>query len=423
METLLYGCLALSFILMLITLYKTKDLLNPSLISFIFWGIPIFLSSLRWSDLQAEKWEDITYLLLIYSLLAFVIIPSLIILFLKIKFVNRTTEIKKLSENINPQIIVFFSFLTIVLYFVENIISGGTLIPALHSNSGVDVHTISISGLLIITRSFIPVLALFLALLYFSSKKKMYLLLLILCILLPVTRLARFDILMALLPLIGVVFEFIKNKKKFMLITLVLCIVISLGGAALGQYRMTHGNKYDISYSQGIMYKGIEGPYEVGAVIYGYFALSIENLDRFVKSNYDFDDYQYGKFILRPITAGVFKFNNIFNDYPMYEFINDLRDPLIGYATVHTAMVDFSMDFGYYLSFFVMLLFSFIGLLFYIQSQKNFKRRIYFLIYSQGFLFLSFQNLFIEARLLYQIILVAVLLTIAINRNKKQIHH
>lgn len=411
METLLYIFLFLSLITSIITLKATKDIFNPTTITLIFWGGPIFFSSLRLSGLQDSAWADKTYLLLIYSLIAFIIVPGLFIIFSKVKIVKRIKEAEKLAEIVNPKLVIIFSMITILAYFLENYIAAKSFIPALASTSGIDVHTVSVSGLLIITRSFIPFTVMFLYLSYKNTKKKLLLILLCTVLALPITRLARFDIIMSLIPLLGIMFEFAKNKTKFFVKIIVISTLLAVGGSTLGEYRMTQGYKYDeVSYAQGIQFEGYSGPFDTFAVLYGYFALSVENLDRFIKANDNFKDYQYGAFFLRPLTVGIFKMNNIFEGYPMYEFINKYRDPLIGYATVHTALVDFSMDFGYNLSICIMLLFSFIGIWLYLESFRKINLRLYYLLYAQALAFLAFQNLFIEARLLYQLILAFVIL-------------
>ncbi|MGR5883637.1 hypothetical protein ACT7DC_30705 [Bacillus cereus] len=147
-----------------------------------------------------------------------------------------------------------------------------------------------------------------------------------------------------------------------------------------------------------------EDLFDVFAILYGYFALSVENLDRFISANYQFADFQYGKFMLRPVFVGILKFNNIFADYPLYEYVNEMRNPVAGFATVHTALVDFSMDFGYYLAIIPMVLFSMIGVYMYVNSYKSIKSKIMYLAYSQVYIFMAFQNLFIEPRLWYQLL-------------------
>lgn len=406
LELLFYLVISLSILMTILIIGYTKDLFNPVSLTCFFWILPVLFSSFKLSGLQQDEWTDLTYVLLIYSMLAFVILPSIFIFasYKKDVLNNSKEKLEKLSMRINKNFVLVLMFIVVGAYFLENKISSGYIFPILLTNSSIDIHTVSVSILSIITRSFVPVVSLLLFIVYLNEKKRLYIFFIILVMLLPVTRLARFDIVMAVIPLMGLLFTIVKNKRKFMFRFGIVFVIMLILGAAIGELRMTHGYKYNISYAEGISFHGYGGPFDVFAILYGYFALSVENLDRFISANYQFEDFQYGKFMLRPVFVGILKFNNIFADYPLYEYVNEMRNPVAGFATVHTALVDFSMDFGYYLAIIPMVLFSMIGVYMYVNSYKSIKSKIMYLVYSQVYIFMAFQNLFIEPRLWYQLL-------------------
>ena len=107
--------------------------------------------------------------------------------------------------------------------------------------------------------------------------------------------------------------------------------------------------------------------------------------------------------MLRPISVGGLKFHKIFKSYPSTSAFNELRDPISGVATVPTAIPEFTVDFGYMLSFIPMLFYSFISVVLYIYSRRNEYLRIFYYFFAIAFIFSAFQNFFISPKYLYYV--------------------
>lgn len=410
MIILTYCLLAIALLTTIFAVLKTKDIFHPSLLAFIFLAVPVYFSMMRLSSLQAKQWEDLTYILLAYAIVCFIIIPGI---FSIQSAASNHFDLSKLQFHLKPGLIYSLSGVAIVLYLLESYVSSGTLLPFLYVNNDVNIHTTAVPILSILTNAMPTVLVVANYLAFSKQRKPIYWIIIVLLILLPLTRLARFDVVCSLLPLLALIFYQLKRKKLFLTMTAVLLIVCVVGGAFLGQYRMTYGYKYDVKYADNIKYTGNSGIFEMNAILYGYFPLSIENLDRFVKKNADFDEYKLGAYTFRGVLAGIFQLDNVRNDFPMYQFLSDKRSPLNGSANVDTAMVEFSMDLGYKLAFIPMLLFGLIGTLLYNKGKSNVRYRVIYLLFAPSYVLLCFQNMFIDPRLVHETLFMVLLFSLA----------
>lgn len=398
MEYLAFTVIFISAIVASINFARIGDIFHPTILTFVFFVVPTSFSMLKLSDLQASDWDNISYLLIIYTILIFLILPLILIRGKKVTNKNKTYYRNFILPNKGLYLVVIF---TIIINFFVTYQLTGSFVPFLTiGDSQITLHNNSLGFTSTMANIMSTLTLLLLFFKYKKTNKKIWVLLVIVILFIPLIRLARFDMFLNLIILSAVAFDFSNNKKLILKRLLVIAPIILILWSAIGEYRMTYGYTYDLTYADEIHFNKYAGPFDSLAVAYGYSSLSTENLDRFVKAN-DNIDPQFGAYILRPIMVGVFKFHRIIDEYPMFEYFNSLRDPLIGSATVPTAIPEFTLDFGYYLSFFPMLIYSLIGIYLYILGEQNEKYRMFYIAYIQGYLLLSFNNVFIQPMWLY----------------------
>ncbi|MCH6269416.1 O-antigen polymerase [Neobacillus citreus] len=424
MEILLFFLLFLSFFIAIIAFVKTKDHLHPSVLSAIFISLPLIIAMQRLSGLQAKEWNFLTYTLFCYALIAFNYLPFFISIYCNNKYKSgeQVKKSKIFITNISNKLIYFFSILTLVLYLFENKVLVGHFVPVLSTSNLTSIHLISLPIISMITKGFIPILALLNFTKYKFNANKYNLIMCLFLIAIPMTRLSRFDIILAVLAIIFLLSDIVKNKKRFFNLTAILLIVMSLIAAYLGEFRLTHGYQYQLSYAEGIDYNYYAGPFNIFAVLYGYFPLSFENVNSFINRNPDFDDLQWGKVMLRPLLAGLLKFDNIFGEaYPLTDFLYKYSNYVSPYATVHTATIEFALDFGYVFSIIPMLFVSLILTFVYINSLRYSSYRLAYYIIAQGLVFYSFFNMFFEPKMIYQICLLLFIIIVSGLLNQRKI--
>jgi oligosaccharide repeat unit polymerase len=366
MSTLFYIIVFVGVFIGFWTWYKTKDIINPSTLTTLFFIIPLLLNRLMLSGLQSSQWETYTYLILIYYVVFFVIVPGF--------FIDKG-KYRKLSLNykdiffINKPLLVVIIGISIFIQLVLNYLNCGYFIPTLFIEKlqlqGVEFHIVKVSfwGLIIETVwLFIIAIA---TINSFYHKSKAIWFLTIISLLTPIlSRFSRMGIFLALILVIFILYDLVKNKRKFYLRLMMGLLIFSIAGTYLMWYRWSVGGKYEVSFAEEIKYKGNPGPMEAYATFYGYFPLSFENVNRFVLKNKDNLDYTYGAYTFRPIMAGLFKIQKIFPSFPMHEHFNKLNDPVTDASIVPTAVCEFTVDFGFVLSFIPMIIYSILGLFF-----------------------------------------------------------
>lgn len=388
--------------------YRTKDVANPSTLTAIFFIVPLLFNRLKLSGLQTEKWDNLTYLIIIYFIALFVIIPGLLLDHGKFKTLNLDYKSKFFLDNKFISVTILFS---IVIQLILNYLNSGYFIPTLYLKrlqlQGVEFHTINVTfwGLVIETTwIFIVGIGIINARI---QKSKFIWSITTLSLLTPVlTRFSRMSVMLGLILVFFILYDLAKSRRVFYLRLLIIAIVFSLLGTYLMWYRWSAGGKYKVSIAKDIQYKGNPGPLEAYATFYGYFPLSFENIDRFVKKNKDDLEPAYGAYTFRPILAGVFKIQRIFPNFPMHEQFKKLRDPLTGAATVPTAVPEFTVDFGFKLSFIPMLIYALIGLFLYIDGRRDALIRVLYFVFAYSYILSAFQNFFISPRFLYIVLLV-----------------
>lgn len=407
MEILLEILLSISFLFAGIILMQKKDILHPTVLSAIFISLPLLFAMQRLSGLQATNWNIYTYVLFYYAIFAFSYLPFIYTTLISPKHVNvrHNNNMKTYIKGLNNSLIKVMSLITILLYLIENMLLTGYFFPILSTASLTSIHLESVPIVSMITKGLIPILAVLnFAKFKVSGNNKFNLFISVLLIIVPLTRLSRFDIVLSILAVVFLLYDVIIKKRRFVILTTLLLIFFTLGAAYIGEYRLTHGYQYDVSYSDGIYYKYNPGPFDVLAVLYGYFPLSFENVNNFTEANTNFNDLQWGKIFLRPLLAGLLKFDNIFGDsYPLSDFLYKYSNYVSPFATVHTASIEFALDFGYIFAILPMVLVSIMIIVIYQKGNENGAFRIAYYVISQGIVFYSFFNLFFEPKMIYQL--------------------
>jgi oligosaccharide repeat unit polymerase len=397
--------LAISIVIALVHLKKTGDYANPSSLILVFFVIPLVANRFQLSGLTADVWLDETYLVICYFLIFFIIIPSLVVLFREQRY--SILKVEKVSKKIkiNKIFLIFMVIFSIVTQFILNKVASGYFFPILNMHqigSGYHVATIPIVGIFFVVSWYFTVV-----LMYVKARQAnivLYYIIFFIILCLPLIRLARFDLINVLFMIF--ILSLVESKRPGKLIIKLSALTSALFvlGAMVATYRWSQAGLHEVSFSKIIDFNVYAGPMDVFAFLYAYFPLSFENIDRFIIKNLEHWDYAYGAFSTRPIGVGLLKLH-YFDGFPFTQHFNEMRDPLIGVATVSTVIPAFTVDFGVYLSFIPMALYSGIGLYLYLKSRGSIHFFILYLFYSTSYIMSSFQNTFIQANFIYLLIL------------------
>ena len=273
--------------------------------------IPLILYLLKWSDWITDEPCGEFYLIFISLFLC-----SAFSMLVQGKRLDMTGHIYLKR---NEAWIYGLNAFWIVSVLLENYIGTGYFFPALN---GVDMHTNQVPLLLYITRAKYVIIAVD-VICYFVKHRKWYLLMGLIHILLPI--ISASSRMVATVALIQAVSLFIflwangygarsvlKPKRKLrgkhiaVIIGLVVVAVVFL--VRMGIYRMNHYGKYAVLYSQGIRYTGPFG--EIGAWLYGYFALAFDNLNMSIIAGRENPNY-IGIFSFPSFYYGILQFDNL----------------------------------------------------------------------------------------------------------------
>jgi len=390
--------------------FKTRDISNPPFLTAIFFILPLLLNRLKLSELQAIYWDDLTYLILSYYILIFGIIPFWIISrgnFVRPNY-NFQDDFKQSKRLITISIIAVS-----LMQLGVNYLNCGYFIPALHSLElqlkGVEFHTVDVGfwGMAVQT---IWLFVLGVSIINAFNSKSIFLWFLTLIgLLVPVlTRFSRLVVVFVLILAIFLLFDLVKDRRKFYVTMGISVVLLALSGTYMMYYRWSVGGKYKVSLAKEIKYKGDPGPMEIYSSLYAYLPLSFENVDRFVEKNKYVGEYTYGAYTFRPICVGLLKLQKIFPDFPLNKHFERKENPLNGVARVSTAVPAFTVDFGFALSFIPMLIYSFLGLILYLEGRRKSYIRFLYFVFSFQLVLASFQNYFIDAIFVYILVLMLV---------------
>ena len=394
--SIIFICCGLVFCMWCYVFFVQKNYLH--LITYIFIGIfiPILLYSFNWSKLIDKSQSSmysymivvITFITLVYTLFTCKIKGN------RLK-ADEIVSFTKFGKSILPSINMIF----IVLYLVENYLGSGTIIPGLR---GIDVHNKYSAPIIsyITNASFLFTSFDFLA--FKATGKKKYLVYLGIILFMPIiTRSSRFIMVITVVQLISLYFLFEREKKELTQKELKRTnrrnriIIVSLAVLALllnmfTNYRMSHYGKYDITYYKMTQWCGPKFLTWM-APIYGYFALSFNNLKinilyREIEHNY-LGIHSFASFYF-----GLLQIDNILG----VDISEHVNNNLItnGSANVPTGFWDFYYDYG--ALFFIPFIVAILICNYFLKKSYNEEKTIYFRVmycwYVSYFAFMSFQN-------------------------------
>jgi oligosaccharide repeat unit polymerase len=356
----------------------------------IFFCIPLLINRLQLSSLQANQWDDETYLLLIFFVTIFSIIPSMFIFNLRInKTIFQYENIFVCSDNK----VTILLLIGIISQFLLNKLNSGYYIPSLNILETETYHTISVGfwgPFISVYWSFIVVIGVING--YYKKKIKIYVLLFF-CLLVPIlTRFSRMSLVGVLIPIFFFYKDVVPNKKRFYLKTTISVILLISLGISVMFYRWSYGVNNVSMIKTAQLNRSVKN--ETIATFYTYFALNFENIDRFIKQNKNNMNLTYGLYAGRPLTIGVFKLHKIIPELPRGDYVVNQTNTLSGVANVETAVPGFAIDFGVLGSIITMSLYSFFALLIYINGRKYVFIRLIYLYYCISYILSSFQNIF-----------------------------
>ncbi len=358
----------------------------------VFYFFPLYISSFKLSDLQSQIYSEATNTIIIGSIVVWGILPLFFLLLKKSTYQYK--GILTVIGDKQSMIIRMISMGYIFLHLIENFILSGNFIPFLADiSTALEIHTVSLPGIGFITKSTSAFAALsFLN--YISKRRKTDILITFACMLLPITKFSRIELFTSIVCIfcIGFSLKFFSLKVKKIALYVLILTGLGMGGSYLGNLRGSQMGTYDISFAKLIQYNSDPGPFELYAVLYGYFCLPFEDLDRFVRHNKD--NRLNGLISLMPVTNGLLNLDNLL-DTPDMEIVDKYRADSTFGTSVSTSLSYFYLDLGEFWGLFPMLIYMCFLLYLYQNRFKNKQLLILYSIYLAAFSLTSFQAVMI----------------------------
>src|SRR2546429_449355 len=209
------------------------------------------------------------------------------------------------------------------------------------------------------------------------------------------------------LVLMNAHFPIVNLRSRRGVVGIAALVGLLLGLVELGNQRLNRFGRYSVSYGDAIGFRAYRGPGEAVAVAYGYFALSFENLDRFVKEN---PEYRTGGLLsFSPLFNALFFVNRLTaGKYPGPDAIVDRRNPVGPMATVETALAPFYLDFGAGMAWVPMLFYMLVWLWLYSRRHRSAAYVTAYAGYSASMVLSAFQGV-VAAPFIYQSLALALL--------------
>lgn len=369
---------------------KTADLLNPVTIVGGTFFLPMIIATEQLSWLQRDHWAYETNISLILTWVAWFFVPVVLL------FSSRwdRIQLQRYSIAIDTTglwVIRIAAATFLLLFLLENYLLTGAVVPAANGLAAQDnIHIGRVYLLYLITRNG-RIFATLLGIAFAVRKNYADLLLAVVVVLVPVSRLARIDLIPASLCFILIIYYLQNRSRQILKRAIYAGLALAIVFVVFGNMRASHLGKYEISYADSIGYHGLRGPGEIFAWLYGYFPLSFENYDRFVR-NVEPGAHTYGLYTLRPLILGLTQLDAYIPGYPDEAYEAGWGNPLAPQATVATALRQFYLDFG---PVFIMIpLLLYIGLLLYLYRAKS--RNLYgtvaYVLLVSSFAMSGFQN-------------------------------
>lgn len=399
----------------------TKTWLNPLTIISVVFFLPLIFALSRLSALQAEFWAYDTYAVILLTLIFWVLFPTIYLLLQK-KHEHKETRYQSDQPYLKSKAFEltarWFALLVGSAYLLANYIQASSLLPFLQPELAVQIHAEFPPGIRLIARAGPAAIAL-LFVSFFYNRKKFDLVLMLCIFLIPLSRLSRIDPFisgMMMLVLNGY-FPLIKYRSRSIVIAICLAAVIGVVGLDLGNQRTNQFGRYEVKYEDAILWKpDVTGPLDVLPSLYGFFPLSFENFDVFVRTNKG--NYTYGLQSLDWLLTGVFKFN-ILRSFQELKYSDLHYRPVSSGATVPTVLFPFYADFGAAGSAIPLFIYMLIWLEFFRRAARSPLFAVLFALSSGGFALATFQAVIVSPLLVQQLIEIAIIFFIVRHLAKK----
>jgi hypothetical protein len=392
---------------------RSGSAINPVTIMTALFFAPMFFATFRLSGLQSNTWDYNTYVSLISTIGTWLIIPTIVIAcFYKKK------EIEK-PKNEKAFLYAYRSFaITVVgLYFAGNYIQSNLVLPIIDPNIAFAIHHEFPGGIRFFARA-TPAAAVLAYLAFFHYRRKIDLFFLVAIFLTPLSRLSRIDptiTIIALTCIYPLAPIFKTNIRNYVILGATLALLL-VAGSELGTQRHNRFGEYEFKYAEMIKWKPESvGPTEVWPVLYGYTALSFENLDATISSHNG--KYTYVLFSFDWLYSGFLKLNWI-TPYELARYENTQREIISTAATVPTALFPFYKDFGPIGLTIPTALYMGALLLFYIRHSSTRYTAMYAL-YAGAFGLASFQALVAASPIIQQLAWIFIICAIGDRRRNK----
>lgn len=395
LEILFYvSMLVFFFVYIGYTILRKHDYFNSATYITIGVCVPLILYLCRWSYVIIKEPSNGFYWIYICLFICSVVFQ----LTEKREFTyNQKITVKHKREPLVLLVNVFW----MLCVLINNKYCSGAFFPAL---SGIDNHVDNAPIIMYFVRSTYAVIALD-VIFYFTRRKKIYLLYAALQVVLPVVSSAG-RMVATEAALCGVsLFFFLwlcgygKKKQKeikrrriktrHVLVIAILAVGIIYALVEVGEYRASHFGAYQISYADSIGYTGPLG--EIGAWLYGYFAISCNNLNQTILANAEQPNF-IGLYSFASFFFGILQLDNFFGlDSGAAQAVSVFT---LGEATVPTGLWTFYYD--YYILAFIPMIVAFIKEHYIRRAARRSNKRlvwiaVYFYYIPEWF-FMGFTN-------------------------------
>lgn len=392
---------------MAVAIRRTGAIVNPVTLLALTFFAPMLAATFRLSGLQSPTWSYNTHSVLIISIGAWLLIPTITIAcFYRKKDPQRPDYARELSLSYRV-----FAALVFSSYFYANIIQAGTPIPLINPETAFDIHHEFPDGVRLLARC-TPAVGVLAYISFFYRRKKIDLFILTLALIIPLTRLSRIDptiTMLAIACLYPLAPIYTPSRRNTVIAIATLAITI-VAASELGTQRHNRFGTYDFKYAEMIKWKPDQtGPGEILPVLYGYTALSFENLDGTIAMHNG--RYTYALYSFDWLYSGFLKLN-WFTPYGLAQYENYQRERISGAAAVPTALVPFYKDFGPIGIAIPMIIYMCALLTLYVKSSSPIPMAL-FGLYGGAFGLTSFQALITASPIMHQMALILVIFGIS----------
>jgi hypothetical protein len=411
MMTVLLGFVVLALTAALVTL-RTGDLFNPVNLTSIGFFFNLQLARLKLSPLQPPDWAPETEIILLQAWLLWFVLPAAVVLLFPGQPAQRVSASLQRLPPLRGKLLGRCLAVGIAMvYLVENRWVSGSWLPLVEPV--VDIHTHYTSGIGIVTTSLGTPACLLMLIYFIKDRRPVDLGLLLLVLSLPLTRLARLDVVFAT-GAVMVLFYYLSGARwrRLALIAALVFAVMVPALMAVSRYRGSQGNLYEVDSAGAVGLVAEQPTTRVAVHYYRYLALSFDSFDGLVRNTVSSDEHTYGLFTLRPLTLGVLRLHNLYPDYPQSSYLAERADPALEAKVIATGLSYFYLDFGYrWIAISLTLYMALLLLLYYTKGRSILMTSLYALVAS-AFLLTSFTDLLSNVRLAYGVMTVVAVLAI-----------